>query len=272
MLMKFPGGVLKALTLSYDDGVCYDRKLIEIMRKHGLKGTFNVNSGSFAEKSGERRMTAEETKQLYEENGMEVALHGLYHRHLEDLHAPVMCYEVMKDRENLEALFGKVVRGMAYAFGTYSNDAVETLKRAGIVYSRTTISNEKFDIPKDWLRLEATCHHNNPRLFELAEAFLSPEPKEEWRQRPRLFYLWGHSYEFNDNNNWNIIEKFAEITGDREDVWYATNIEVYDYVEAYKNLVLSCDGKIVYNPSALDVWFCDNGRDYCLKPGETVKL
>ena len=46
--MRFPQGKKKALTLSYDDGVEQDVKLIEIMRKNGLKGTFNLNSGLYA--------------------------------------------------------------------------------------------------------------------------------------------------------------------------------------------------------------------------------
>jgi len=34
--LRFPGGRAKALTLSYDDGVETDIRLIEIMKKHGL--------------------------------------------------------------------------------------------------------------------------------------------------------------------------------------------------------------------------------------------
>ena len=37
IFMRFPGGKSKALTLSYDDGVAQDIRLIEIMKKHGLK-------------------------------------------------------------------------------------------------------------------------------------------------------------------------------------------------------------------------------------------
>ena len=43
VFMRFPDFKEKALTLSYDDGVFQDRKLIEIMSAHGLKGTFNIN-------------------------------------------------------------------------------------------------------------------------------------------------------------------------------------------------------------------------------------
>lgn len=43
---RYPGGVMKALTLSYDDGVVHDRRLVEICNRYGLRGTFNLNSGT----------------------------------------------------------------------------------------------------------------------------------------------------------------------------------------------------------------------------------
>ena len=45
--LRFPGFKLKALTLSYDDGVVQDIRMIKILDKYGIKGTFNVNSGSY---------------------------------------------------------------------------------------------------------------------------------------------------------------------------------------------------------------------------------
>ena len=46
-IMRFPGGLRKAVTLSYDDGVEQDRELIGILDQAGLKCTFNLNSGCF---------------------------------------------------------------------------------------------------------------------------------------------------------------------------------------------------------------------------------
>ncbi|MCR4719216.1 MAG: hypothetical protein K5768_06260 [Firmicutes bacterium] len=28
-----------------------------------------------------------------------------------------------------------------------------------------------------------------------------------------MFYLWGHSYEFDNNDNWEVIENFAKFIG-----------------------------------------------------------
>jgi hypothetical protein len=140
------------------------------------------------------------------------------------------------------------------------------------VYSRTVTSTEEFEIPTDWLHLPATCHHNNPRLMELADKFLDDTPARHfWNERPKLFYLWGHSYEFNDNDNWEIIENFAKKVGNREDVWYATNIEIYDYVKAFDSLVFSVDMKRICNPSMQDLWICVYGEDIFVPAGATVQ-
>ena len=273
IFMRFPEGKAKALTLSYDDGVEQDIRLIEIMKANGLKGTFNINTGCYSEEgkvfpAGQvhRRMSKSLAKKTYLNSGMEVAVHTLTHPYLEWEADNVCAYEVLQDRKNIEEDYGVITRGMAYPYGTYSDSVVATLKQCGIVYSRTTISTEKFDIPTDWLSLSATCHHIYPRLMDLAHKFV--EDKVE--RNPWLFYLWGHSYEFEQKDNWNVIEEFAEYTGNRDDIWYATNIEIYDYVAAYKQLIFSVDGKTIYNPTATTLFFEHRNKIYCIKPGETV--
>ena len=271
--LVFPDFKQKALTLSYDDGVIFDKKLIEIMQKHGLKGTFNINSELFAQNEGERRMTAKTAIELYKNTGMEVAVHGARHWSLAEVPSEMMVRDVAVDRENLENLTGGLVQGMAYANGSYSDDVVEVLKRCGIKYSRTTVSTGKFLIPNDWLRMPATCHHNDPRLMDLAKSFIEePHGQYYWSQRNKLFYLWGHSYEFNDNNNWDIIEEFAAYMGGRNDVWYATNGEIYDYVQAYNRLQFSIRGLRVFNPSCIDVYLDYLGNKVVVPAGKTVEL
>ena len=43
--LVWPEGKERALTLSYDDGVQQDRRLVALLRKYGVKATFNLNSG-----------------------------------------------------------------------------------------------------------------------------------------------------------------------------------------------------------------------------------
>ena len=264
IFMRFPEGCDRALTLSYDDGVEQDIRLMEILDRHGIKATFNLNSGVYAREGKvyeagtiHRRLSESAVTKVYSNPNHEVAVHSLTHPHLEVMSPAAIAYETIKDRENLEAQFGTIVRGMAYPFGTFNDTVVEALKSCGIVYARTTVSTEKFSLPSDWLRLPATCHHKNPQLMTLAESFVT----KKVRDNPILFYLWGHSYEFEADDNWNVIEEFAAYMSGRENVWYCTNIELYEYMEDYKRLVFSADGSKIYNPTCRTLYFTLNGKD-----------
>lgn len=274
--LRFPNFKLKALTLSYDDGSRQDKRLIEIMKKNGIKGTFNINSGLFSsEYAGveKGRMSVDEALDLYASSGMEVAVHGYYHLSLARVDKSVATNDVITDRKELEKIFGKIIKGMAYANGSYNDEVVSILENCGINYSRTVISTENFDMPNDWLRLPATCHHNNPRLMELAKTFVELDYKSYyWQNSPKLFYLWGHSYEFDTNDNWNVIENFCEYMGNRDDIWYATNGEIYDYVKAVDSLEFSADASMVKNPSSIDVYIDYLNKQHVIRAGETIKL
>lgn len=273
--MEFPGNLRRALTLSYDDGVEQDIRLIDIMNRHGLKGTFNLNSGLYAAEGTvypkghvHRRLSRSQVTEVYGQSGQEVAIHCYTHADLAQQSPENVAWEVMKDKETLEEQFGRIIRGMAYPFGTTNDAVAETLRRCGVAYARTTVSTERFDIPTNWLQMPATCHHRNPRLMELARDFV----ERDTRWRPQLFYLWGHSYEFEDNDNWHVIEEFADFMGGRDNIWYATNIEIHDYVEAYRHLQTSADGKRVYNPTAIAVFFSCDGQHYAVQPGQEICL
>lgn len=278
IFLRFPSFKEKALTLSYDDGVRQDKKLVSILNKHKIKATFNINGGLFNTKRDSEtvgRMTEEEALELYLGTDHEIANHGFKHLHWSVFNDAAVVNDVVKDRTHLENMFGRVVKGMAYPNGSANctEKTVDILKKCGINYARTTVSTERFDIPTDWLRMSSTCHHNNPKLMELAEEFLNGEPKKYfWANTPKLFYLWGHSYEFDNNNNWEVIEKFCEFVGGREDVWYATNGEIYDYVTAYDRLEFSVDENYVYNPSAIDVYLSYFNNKIVVPAGKTVKI
>lgn len=273
--MAFPGGKRKALTLSYDDGVEQDIRLIEIMNKHGLKGTFNLNSGLYAREGTvypqgqvHRRMTKAQVTQTYMDCGQEVAMHAYEHADLVGIPFDNIPYQIVKDKEQLEQQFGRIIRGFAYPYGTVNRKVANLLRDMGVAYARTVHSTHDFNLPEDWLQLPATCHHNDPQLMELAKRFAENQPYG----RPWMFYLWGHSYEFEGDNNWHVIEEFAEYMGGREDIWYATNIEIHDYVEAFKQLILSADGHRIFNPTCIPLYLRTWQKTYELLPGKETLI
>lgn len=272
--MRFPGGLSKALTLSYDDGVEQDARLLDIMERHGLKGTFNLNSGMFALEgtvypAGQihRRMTERQALALFAHSGQEVAIHGYEHGNFATLPAAQSLWQTMRDKEKLERLFGRIIRGMAYPYGAYSRELAQALKTCGVAYARTVESSHGFDIPTDWLTLPPTCHHTEPECMPLAKAFAQSKP-----YRAQLFYLWGHSYEFERDNNWELMEELAALMGGREDIWYATNIQIRDYVEAWRGMHSSADGRRLYNPGVMPLWLLFDGEMHCIEGGEELVL
>ena len=272
IIKLFPGGNKKAFTLSYDDGITQDKKLVDIFNKYNLKATFNLNSGLQGIEGSFvindlliKRMNSEEITHLYD--GHEIAIHGLSHLSLIDIPKELMIEEVLEDRKNHERMYGYPVRGMAYPYGTYNETVLKVLEALGVEYSRTVNNHRVFSLPSNFLEWNPTAHHNDPNLMKLAEKFVESESLGM-----ELFYLWGHSYEFDLDNYWNVIEEFCEYISNKDNIWYATNIQIVDYLNAVNSLKFSADFSSVFNPSAISTWIELNETKIEIKPGETKKL
>lgn len=271
--MRFPDGKCKAATFSYDDGVKADIKLIKIFDKYGVKGTFNLNSILFDCENWHDRMDEELTYKTFINCGHEIALHGARHIFLNKVPLPEAANEIVQNRLHLENKFKKIVRGMAYAYNGYNSEIINLLKSLGVTYARTTEESHSFEVPENWLTLKPTCHHADPKLGELTDRFLNQSPEDEFKHRePWLFYVWGHSYEFDDNGNWHIIENLCRRLSENKDIWFASNGEIYDYVQAYNRLVFSLDGERVYNPSCIPVFIELRGRVYEIPCGKEISF
>ena len=260
----YPYGKIGAITMSYDDGNIADKRLVEIFNKYGFKGTFHANSNRIGEG---KNFTDAEAKELYK--GHELSVHTLTHPCLYGLLDEELHDEIMLDRKRLEEICGYTVRGMSYPYGKFNERVADVLRMTGMEYSRTTRKTLSFMLPEDFLIWHPTCHHKD-NISELADKFLASDGSR-WKDLD-VFYVWGHSYEFNDNDNWDIIESFCEKVSNKDFVWYATNIEIVDYVNALRAVRMSQSLDMAYNPTATDVWFWVNGVTVKIPAGETVKL
>jgi len=260
MIIKnlYKGGKKRAVTFSYDDGVIEDRRLVEILNKYGLKGSFHLNAGYIG--VGERKITPDEVASLYA--GHEISCHTLTHPFIAAVPKEEMLRQVCEDRRKLEGFAGYPVRGMSYPNGSVSDEVTSVLKSCGIVYSRTTNATNAFNLPDDFLRWHPTCHHKGDIMAKI-EPFV-----KRYAPLP-IFYVWGHSYEFPRDNNWELIEEFCREISTVEDAWFATNIEIHDYVQALNRIECGIDCNMVHNPSAISVWLTVNGKAVEVKPGET---
>ncbi len=261
----YPEGKKKALTMSYDDGHTADRRLLEIFNKYGIRGTFHLNAHNYTKENPS--FSPSELTELYK--GHEISAHTYSHPFPNSLPREALIQEILKDREVLEKASGYPVRGMSYPFGQYNKDVIALFKSLGMEYSRTCKSTNGFGIPEDFMEWHPTCHHKHDLLAKL-EAFKNPSNGRV--PHLMLFYVWGHSFEFDNNNNWDLIESFCKEASGLDDVWYATNIEIVDYITALRSLRFGINQDVVYNPSALTCWFTSDGKEIKVAPGETVRF
>lgn len=226
-------GKKKAVTFSFDDGVTQDVRLIGIFNRFGLKCTFNLNSELLGLPGGliregkrvsHNKIQPQAVRAVYA--GHEIAVHTLTHPNLAQVEEEAeILRQVNEDRKNLSALAGYPVVGMAYPGGgvNYTQDVAELLRKQGAVkYARTTVATGGFALPEDLMTLHPTVHMIRfDEAFLLAERFLSSAPES-----PSLFYIWGHSYEFDINDTWSRVEEFCGLVSGRDDVFYGTNAQV----------------------------------------------
>ena len=281
--LRFPGGKTKAVTFSYDDGCVEDLQTVKVMDSYGVKGTFNISSSWVNANSANGHITKEEIEEYILSKGHEVAVHGQWHKAAGLIRPIEGITDVLSCRKELETAFGRIIRGMAYSdsgilcMQNYTSyEAIRNyLKELEIVYSRTLGGdNNEFDLPADWYQWMPTAHHDNPNILAWAKDFVDMDVNAQYcsSRRPKLFYVWGHSFEFERNGNWNRLHEICDELAGKEDIWYATNMEIYEYVTAYNSLVFSADGRRVYNPTLFEIWFDDDRKLYCIKPGETLEL
>jgi peptidoglycan-N-acetylglucosamine deacetylase len=257
----FPGGRGKALTMSYDDGTVHDRRLVEIFNRHAIRASFHLSSGLLGKSD---KISPDEVAALYA--GHEISAHSVNHPSLADLPDSLVAAEIVEDRRALEALAGYPVRGMSYPNGSYDQRLASLLPSLGIEYARIVRTTGGFGLPDNLLTWAGTCHHKQ-RLLELGKDFI-----ERKARNASLMYVWGHSYEFQNDGNWDLIEQFCAQVGGRDDTWYATNIEIADYLNAARGLRFSVSGNVVHNPSATEVWFSVSGAVVQAPPGRTVSF
>ena len=278
--MLFPEGKTKALLLSYDDGTIHDRKLVKLMNKYHLIGTFHLNSNKLGTDIYFDYLNKAEIKQLYE--GHEVSVHSANHPNLTDISKIDVFYEIAEDRKELERLVGYPVRGMAYPFGNTNDDVVAIIDDLGIEYARTVGDTYNFEIPKDFLRWYPTIH-------QFAKAYWEPNQPEKDKKELEAFYkviadflatkqlavldIWGHSWEMGlDQNKWDETEKFFTLLANNPTIHYTKQIDLVDYINAFRNLKFSVDKSSVTNTSSLNICIKKNDTIYTVQAGSSMKL
>ena len=226
-------GKNKAITFSYDDGTVQDIRLIELLNKYSLKCTFNLNSELLStprilirnnKRINHYKIHKNDVKYVYE--GHEIAVHTLTHPDLTKCDDKEIIRQVELDRQNLSELDGFDVVVMAYPGGGINNDdrVADIIKNhTGIKYSRTITSTGCFEPQTNLFRFNPTGWHLDfDKMMSLGKEFI-----EMKTDTPKIFYIWGHSFEMDyDSDCWVKLEEFFKLISNRNDIFYGTNKEV----------------------------------------------
>lgn len=228
-------GKNKAITFSFDDGCEQDIRLIEMMNKYGLKGTFNLNTGlagldlSF---SMNGKMITRHIVKLKEigkrYKGHEVAVHTLHHPNLTTLNEEQILEEINNDQKNLESLVNYKVVGFAYPGGHYDERLLGLLKsKTSVKYARTALfnpfNNSGFNLPKEPFAWNQYYFLDQEQDFnKLIDDFLNSDSN-----KPQVLAIWGHSYELDAfDGAWEKWENLFKKLSNHKEVFYGTNKEI----------------------------------------------
>lgn len=205
----------------WDDGVNDDIRLIEILRKHGAKASFNLNpsthkeereAGWFNEKLGKlvQRLARPELADVYA--GFTIANHSLTHPWPTRIPLEQWRSEVSDARKILQDWFQQPVLGFAYPFGDCDDATAAVVREAGHVYARTTKNVTPCYPPADPMKFAADRHFR-------AEDFWDRYDQAK-ASGCGVFYFWGHSYEICGEEQWEAFEaQIARVSADPDAEW-----------------------------------------------------
>lgn len=189
----------------WDDGVLDDIRLIEILRRHGAKASFNLNAGLHSGSRSDgwmhkgkhvQRLAHGELVSVYD--GFLVANHTLTHPHLAKLTPADAEREIREGRDALEQIFGYPIKGFAYPFGSHDETVHELVRSAGHCYARTCENVDHVLPAKNPMALPSNCHFLSPNFWTKFATV---------QQADGVFYFWGHSYELLTEQDWQEFEE-----------------------------------------------------------------
>lgn len=195
-----------------------DIRLIDLLRRHQAKATFNLNPGlhqsqrSFSWRYGDKkiwRLGQKELPEVY--TGFEIANHSFSHPNLPDLSPTALRHEVQDSRTLLQDWFQQPAHGFCYPFGGFDPMVKAAVHQAGHRYARTVIEIETLFPPTDPFEFGVSCRFNDPLFWS---------HYEHAKASNGVFLFWGHSYELIDEAMWAELEyKIARINTDSAAEW-----------------------------------------------------
>lgn len=224
----------------WDDGVATDMRLIEILRKHNAKATFNLCPGNMDEETqmpywvsptdfcdwnfhGFRGGKVGRKDLLRVYGDFKVASHCWQHETVGRVSDEVFLKAAADAKKFLEDTFQRECPGFAYPCGVHTPKTEQMLKDAGFRYGRTTENTENVTACADPIALNSSCHF---MAWDFWQRY------DNAKKNGGAFYFWGHSYEMMEYDTlWDRFDAMIrKISSDPDVEW----VDVIDLVPLCK--------------------------------------
>ena len=204
----------------WDDGVDDDIRLTELLRSKGAKASFNLNPGlnlnershsfRYKDEKDVYRLARSELLLTYE--GFTIANHCYEHPWALKISHEEWERQVFDGRKALQDFFQQPILGFVFPYGQCDARTAEVVAKAGHTYARSC-ENATPCTPASNLFFQPTdCHFRNAEFWERYQKAKAAGS--------RVFYFWGHSYEFLTESDWaNFSETLDRINDDPDTVW-----------------------------------------------------
>lgn len=238
----------KYFTLSFDDGTQQDLRMIEILKKYDVDCmSWNINTeglyGAKWDLTGlglpgveHQRFTREELETgIYD--GYDVLVHTRTHPSLKiyDSTPIKVIEEVQGNADDIAEITGISPVGMAWPGGDteYTDKTIEIiLDKTDIRFARGTTPTYDYALPTQFMKWMPTCGISDARVLDLAYDYINYEADDD-----SLFYVWGHSFELDAYDSYDIFESLVRMMKANEgEIVLVTNTEFY---ELYKSAIPS---------------------------------
>ena len=174
-----------------------------------------------------------------------------------------------KAHKELEEVFGKgSVRSFVWPFGKQIDNAkvLAHVEKIGYYGARDAGSPiDSFDLPSDRMDWKY-CATDGDLMTKMEKYEALPDDG-----KLKFFSFGVHSIDYERAGRWGRLAEFAEKYGNRrEDYYYASVGDIFDYEDAIKTLIIT-DTEIV-NPSDKPIYLKLDGECVIIAPDFTLKL
>ena len=231
------------ITFTWDDGAVEDIKLMNIAIKHNIPSLFFIPATN-----SERNVMPGQSIKAIAENNFEIGAHTYSHSYLTTLPLKKAHEEILNGKFFLEQLIGKEIPHFCFPGGHYNPDLIditkEYFKTARTADTGVLVNEYKFLIRPTFQFYDrgkkSLIYHSFKSFSELSgltiknlfsTGYFNFVKDIIWdlndRHGAHRIIIWGHSWEIEENNLWDILEDFF--------IWL--NNKIPNSLKSYSDLI-----------------------------------